>query len=103
VIAVVSAPGQVRRIEQRVLQLVVVVPHLIYLPVVSPERGKEPQFVLFDRAAKAASNVIVLFDRRRSLQAARAQRVVRVVADQAGACGLDTRAAAELVPAVLLD
>src|SRR5262249_41743109 len=101
VITVVGAPGEVRFIEQRVLQLVIVVAHLIYGPVVSPERGKEPQFVLFDRAAKRSSNVIVLFDRRRSLQAAGAQLIAHVVADQAGACGLDARRSRELVAAVL--
>src|SRR5436190_1439656 len=67
VITVVSAPGQVRLIEQRTLQLVVVVAHLIYRPVVAPERGIEPQFVLFDRTANSSSNVIVVSDRRRAL------------------------------------
>src|SRR2546430_3595050 len=89
VITVVSAPRQVRLIKQCVLQLVVIVAHLIYLPVVAPVSEEEPQFVLFDRAAKPCSNVIVLFDRRRSRQAAGAQLGAAVVADQAGTCGLD--------------
>src|SRR2546426_8470891 len=101
VITVVSAPAQVRLIKQGVLQLVVIVAHLIYRPVVAPVSEEEPQFVLFDRAAKPCSNVIVLFDRRRALQAARAQLIVYVVADQAGACGLDARRSRELVAAVL--
>src|SRR5437879_170689 len=64
VITVVGAPGQVRLVEQRVLQLVVIVAHLIYGPVVSPERGIEPQLVLFDWTANPASDVIILPDRR---------------------------------------
>src|SRR5256712_7050803 len=103
VITVVSAPGLVRLIKQCVLQLVVIVAHLIDLPVVAPVSEEEPQFVLFDRAAKRSSNVIVLFDRWRSLQAARVQRVVRVVADQAGACGLDACRSRERVAAVFRD
>src|SRR5215831_11089231 len=51
VITVVSAPGQIRLIEERVLQLVVVVAYLIYGPVVAPVSEEEPQLVLFDRAA----------------------------------------------------
>src|SRR5206468_12621665 len=67
VIAVVCAPGQVRLIEQRALQLVVVIAGLIDGSIILPERAEEPELVLFDRTANASSNVIILPDRRRTL------------------------------------
>src|SRR5262249_25587851 len=89
VIAVVCTPAQVRLIEQRALQLVVIVAHLIYGSVLPAERSKEPQLFFFDRTANSSSNVIVFSDRRRAFQAAGAQLVVHVVARQAGACDLN--------------
>ena len=91
VITVVSAAAQVGLIKQCVLQLVVIVAHLIYGPVVAPVSEEEPQFVLFDRTANPSSNVVILSDRRRALQATRTQFIVQVIADQAGACGLNAR------------
>src|SRR5438128_508785 len=101
VIAVVGAPRQVGLIEQRVLQLVVVVAYLIYGPVVSPEGGEEPQLVLFYRAAKPSSNVIILSDRWRPRQTTAVQFGVRIVTRQARACDLVARRSRELVAAVL--
>src|SRR6266571_2626453 len=49
IITVVGAPGQVGLIEQRVLQLVVIVAYLIYGSVVPPVCNEEPQLVPLDR------------------------------------------------------